>query len=276
MATTKMTPQTVTRIFPEAGHFILIKHKADRSDSSDPDEIYTSDAAIVDTINTKYALTTEDMNDGNSFDPAASHVTARDGTVDIVLNTFDMMLYAFLTGAKIETKESGSYISSPTGYTISTNGKVKLEGTLDANATFPVIVKCNGVAYEKVSSTPTAGQFSVDTDKSELTFNLSDAGKSVYVTCAYTTTSLTVATVDNKPQQYEYTAIITGKNCDKGETDELADYYIMDSVKVNGEVTMPQRGKSYSSWTVSLKLTSARPGKKAIEWGNATPSVKPA
>lgn len=103
----KKAYQTKTRIFKNAGYFVLTKRLADGTVSKNPEDIYTSDTAIVQSITTKYSTTSEKMENGNSFFPAAEHVTGVEATAEVVLNTFDPKLWEFAAGAKTATVENG-------------------------------------------------------------------------------------------------------------------------------------------------------------------------
>lgn len=272
---TKPAWSTKTRIFPNAGKLTLIKHTADGSDSTDPKDIYTSDRSIVESITTKFSTTSEDMNDGNAFDPAATHITDRNVEVAVVLNTYDPILYQFAASADVEHYSDEGYILKVgVEFTIDkTTGKVELP-TSKINADGVIVVRnADGTDYTKAKSTPTTGQYSVDADKATFTFADDDKGKVVIITAEYACDKLSVMSVESQPTQNSYTLIADGKNCDKDETDELADNFIIDTCKIKGDLQPPAKQKNYSSWTVTFALVKPRAGAKAFTM--KTGSVSP-
>ena len=98
MATPRTVMQQKSRVYNNPGNFSLIRHAADGTNSTDPeDNLIVTD--VIDSITMSYAVETEDRPDGNSLDPAETKITGRDATVTIVMNSMDVDLYSFVTGA---------------------------------------------------------------------------------------------------------------------------------------------------------------------------------
>ena len=261
---------TKTRIFPNAGRLTLITHEADGSDTKDPSKIYTSDMSIVDSITTKYSTTSEDMNDGNSFDPAATHITGRVVEVAIVMNTHDPELYRFATSAEQVTINEDAYITKiGEEYVIDKDGKVLLAAESINPDGICIVRDAAGADYEKVDADPEEGQYSVDAATATLTFNALDKGKAVIVTAEYAAEVLTTQSVESQPKQNVYKLIVDGKNTDKDEKDELADNFIVDACKIKGDIQPPARQKNYSSVTYTFGLVKPRAGAKAFTMATA-------
>lgn len=259
---------TKTRIFPNAGRLTLIKHNADGTDTTNLSEIYTSDRSIIDSITTKYSTTSEDMNDGNAFDPAATHITGRAVEVAVVMNTYDPILYAFVTSAETETVDNGYIFKAGEEFTIPSASPYTVELPVSAiNASGVCIVrKPDGTDYAAVTEgTPTTGQYSVDAATATFTFSAADKGKPVIISAEWACSKLTKTSVASQPKQNVYTLIADGKNCDKDENDELADNFKVDSVKIKGDIQPPARQKAYSKCTYTFALVKPRTGAKSFE-----------
>ena len=139
--------KTKTRIFKNAGYFVLTKRLADGTVSTNPEDIYTSDTAIVQSVTTRYSTSSEKMEDGNSFFPAAEHVTGVDAAAEIVLNTFDPKLWGFMSGATTKTAE-GYYRDTADQYIIPDDGIVKLNASALKPESLVLARKTDGSDFE--------------------------------------------------------------------------------------------------------------------------------
>lgn len=263
--------KTKTRIFPKAGFIMLIRILADGTASKDPSDIYTSDAAIIQSVTTKYAISSEKMEDGNSFFHAAEHATGVEATADVVFNTYDPMLWEFAAGAETTTTENGYYIDSAEEYVISTDGTVKINASE---------LKADGIVLARTAD---GSDFKIDTDftvdykTATLTFkDTSVAGTAIYVTCEKKSPIVTTSSIPAIPKMQSFKMILIGENCDKEETDSVADNFIISRVKVSGDIPQPPRQKNYASVTYSFGIGKPGVGEKAIDWKSAVKSERAA
>lgn len=272
--------KTKTRIFKNAGYFVLTKRLADGTVSTNPEDIYTSDTAIVQSVTTRYSTSSEKMEDGNSFFPAAEHVTGVDAAAEIVLNTFDPKLWAFMSGATTKTEE-GYYRDTADQYIIPNDGIVKLNASALKPESLVLARKTDGSDFEMLTASgeegagaPTAGQFTVDYETATLTFATEDKGTAILVTSYKKSNVVTTSSIDAIPTQSSFKLELIGENCDKNETDVVADNYVISVVKVSGDVSLPARQKAYNSLTVTFGIGTPATGEKAIDWVSAEKSVR--
>lgn len=272
--------KTKTRIFKNAGYFVLTKRLADGTVSTNPEDIYTSDTAIVQSVTTRYSTSSEKMEDGNSFFPAAEHVTGVDAAAEIVLNTFDPKLWEFMAGATTKTAE-GYYRDTADQYIIPDDGIVKLNASALKPESLVLARKTDGSDFEMLTAsgeegagTPTAGQFTVDYETATLTFAAEDKGTAILVTSYKKSNVVTTSSIDAIPTQSSFKLELIGENCDKNETDVVADNYVISVVKVSGDVSLPARQKAYNSLTVTFGIGTPATGEKAIDWVSAEKSVR--
>ena len=268
----KKAYKTKTRIFRNAGYFVLTKRLADGTESKNPEDIYTSDTAIVQSINTKYSTTSEKMENGNSFFPAAEHITGVDATAEIVLNTFDPKLWEFIAGAETDTVEDGYYRDTADQYIIPDDGIVKINASALKPDSLVLARKTDGedfIANE---------DFTVDYTTATLTFkdNKSVAGTAILVTCYKKSSVVTTSSISAIPKQNSFKLEVIGENCDKDETDVVADNYVISVVKVSGDISLPTRQKNYNSNTITFGIGTPAAGEKAIDWTSAVKSERTA
>lgn len=272
---------TNKRMFRNAGVITLIKQLADGRDSTDTDDIFTSDGGIVDSITMSFNKSTSTMNDGNSMYPAGTYTESISATVVPTLNTIDPKLWCFLTGASIVTSASAPFYRSGMDFTITQQGtdptytyEVDLGGALAAGTPVLVRLASTGVdfAVTTESTIPTNG-FKVDYDTGVLTFAAADVGKAVYVSCYYVAPDVVSYELPANPPNTVFKMIISGENYDVKETDKKWDNYIVDSVRVSGDIPLPARSKTHGNWAPTFNLEKPRPGAKAVSWQNADPIV---
>lgn len=268
---TKKAYKTKTRIFKNAGYFVLTKRLADGTESKNPADIYTSDTAIVQSINTKYSTTSEKMENGNSFFPAAEHITGVDALAEIVLNTFDPKLWEFIAGAETTTIEDGYYRDTADQYIIPKDGVVKINASALKPDSLVLARKTDGEDFIADED------FTIDYATAILTFkdkNLS--GTAILVTCYKKSDLVTTSSISAIPKQNSFKLEVIGENCDKDETDVVADNYVISVVKVSGDISLPTRQKNYNSNTITFGIGTPAAGEKAIDWTSAVKSERTA
>lgn len=269
MSKQKKAYKTKTRIFKNAGYFVLTKRLADGTESKNPEDIYTSDTAIVQSINTKYSTTSEKMENGNSFFPAAEHITGVDATAEIVLNTFDPKLWEFVAGAETKTTEDGYYRDTADQYIIPNDGVVKINASALKPDSLVLARKTDGEDFIADED------FTVDYATAILTFkDKSLSGTAILVTCYKKSDIVTTSSISAIPKQNSFKLEVIGENCDKDETDVVADNYVISVVKVSGDISLPTRQKNYNSNTITFGIGTPAAGEKAIDWTSAVKSER--
>lgn len=255
MSEIKPAYKTKTRIFKNAGYLVLTRRRADGTESKDPKDIYTSDTAIVQSISTKYSLSTEEMDDGNSFFSAASHVMKVDAVTEIVFNTLDPKLWAFETGAETVTVTNGYYRDTADQYIIPDDGVVKINASALKPDSLVLARRTNGEDFIM------GEDFKVDYEKAILTFSDAKtvAGTVIFITSYKQSITVTTSSISAIPKQGSYKMEIIGENCDKDETDAVADNYVVSNVKVSGDISQPIRQKAYNSFTSTFSIEKPAP-----------------
>lgn len=271
---TKKAYATKTRIFKNAGRIVLTKILADGTESKRPEDIYTSDKSIIQSVTTKYSISSEKMEDGNSFFAAAEHATGVDASADVVMNTFDPKLWEFVAGAVGSTTENGYYRDTADEYVIDENGTVKINASALLKDSVVLARKADGTDFVMVQTEPKEGEFSVDYDTATLTFNAADKGTGIYVTCYKKSALVTTSSIPAIPVMPTFKLELIGENYDMAEVDAVADNFIISRVKISGDIPQPPRQKNYASVTYSFGIGKPGVGENAIDWKSAVKSVR--
>lgn len=271
---TKKAYATKTRIFKNAGRIVLTKILADGTESKRPEDIYTSDKSIIQSVTTKYSISSEKMEDGNSFFAAAEHATGVDASADVVMNTFDPKLWEFVAGAVGSTTENGYYRDTADEYVIAEGGTVKLNASALLKDSVVLARKADGTDFIMVESEPSQGEFSVDYDTATLTFNVADVGTGIYVTSYKKSALVTTSSIPAIPVMPTFKLELIGENYDMAEVDAVADNFIISRVKISGDIPQPPRQKNYASVTYSFGIGKPGVGENAIDWKSAVKSVR--
>ena len=273
----KKAYKTKTRIFKRAGYIVLTKILADGTESKDPADIYTSDAAIIQSVTTKYATSSEKMEDGNSFFAAAEHATGVDASADVVFNTFDPKLWEFVAGAKSSTVENDYYRDTADQYKIPADGIVKLNASALKPESVVLARKADGTDFTMVKeSEPKQGEFTVDYATATLTFNKEDKDIGIYVTSYKKSAAVTTSSIPAIPVMPTFKLELIGENCDMTETDNVADNFVISRVKASGDIPQPPRQKNYASVTYTFGIGKPGVGENAIDWKSAVKSERSA
>lgn len=269
--------KTKTRIFPRAGYIVLTKILADGTESKNPADIYTSDAAIIQSVTTKYSVSTEKMDDGNSFFAAAEHPTGVDAAADVVFNTFDPKLWEFAAGAKSATVENEYYRDTADEYKIPEDGVVKINASALKPDSVVLARMADGTDFTMVKNAePKQGEFTVDYAAATLTFNKEDKNIGIYVTCYKKSALVTTASIPAVPKMAKFKLELIGENCDKDEVDNVADNFVISRVTLSGDIPQPPRQKNYGSVTYTFGIGKPGVGENAIDWKSAVKSERSA
>lgn len=263
MATT--TPQVCNLIFERAGVFMLRKRSADGTLSTNPADIYVSNRPIVKSITTTTGKESYDIETGNSIYPADTRATKVNGTVAVVLNSYDRQLHRFATGMLYEENtENASVKIVGAEYTVDTTGKVTLPYKVVANSEIFIKDYSTNMPIEKTETTATEGQFTFADNV--ITFHESMKGKKVTITYeaesnATSTDYLGATPVDNT---YEMTIFSEIANL-KGALGTQTETVVFDSVKFDGDISAPPKQLQAGDYTVNLKIVEAT-GDKVVKY----------
>lgn len=254
-------------IFERAGVFKLHKRNSDGKLSTNPNDIYVSNKPIVKSITTSTGKESYDIETGNSIYPADTRATKVNGTVAVVMNSYDRQLYRFATGMSYEENTENATISIVGEvYTVDAQaGTIKLPYKVAADSIIIVKDYDTNMPIEKADEATTAGTFTFDESTATLTFAEDDKGRRVTVSyeamCNATSTDYLGATpVDNTYEMTIYSDIAQLK----GALGTQKEAIIYDSVKFDGDVSAPPKQLQAGDFTINMKIVEAT-GDKVVK-----------
>lgn len=254
-------------IFERAGVFKLHKRNSDGKLSTNPNDIYVSNKPIVKSITTSTGKESYDIETGNSIYPADTRATKVNGTVAVVMNSYDRQLYRFATGMSYEENTENATISIVGEvYTVDAQaGTIKLPYKVAADSIIIVKDYDTNLPITKADEATTAGTFTFDESTATLTFADDDKGRRVTVSyeamCNATSTDYLGATpVDNTYEMTIYSDIAQLK----GALGTQKEAIIYDSVKFDGDVSAPPKQLQAGDFTINMKIVEAT-GDKVVK-----------
>lgn len=254
-------------IFERAGVFKLHKRNSDGKLSTNPNDIYVSNNPIVKSITTSTGKESYDIETGNSIYPADTRATKVNGTVAVVMNSYDRQLYRFATGMSYEENTENATISIVGEvYTVDAQaGTIKLPYKVAADSIIIVKDYDTNMPITKADEATTAGTFTFDESTATLTFADDDKGRRVTVSyeamCNATSTDYLGATpVDNTYEMTIYSDIAQLK----GALGTQKEAIIYDSVKFDGDVSAPPKQLQTGDFTINMKIVEAT-GDKVVK-----------
>ena len=138
--------------------------------------------AVINTITVTNSKTKTEIPDGNAFYPAGDRVTAISGTVAIEFSTVDPTIWAMCSGNEVVNTNNDTMLKIYDYDKIGEDNIIEFEDQYKTDG-FVQVIGSDGTAYEKVASSPAAGEFSIAyaDNKTTLTFAAADANKDVAV-----------------------------------------------------------------------------------------------
>lgn len=265
-------------IFERAGVFKLHKRNSDGKLSTNPNDVYVSNKPIVKSVTTSTGKESYDIETGNSIYPADTRATKVNGTVAVVMNSYDRQLYRFATGMSYEENTEDATISIVGEiYTVDTTaGTIKLPYKVATDTMIIVKDYDTNMPITLAEETASEGSYTFDESTSTLTFAEADKGRRVTVSyeaqCTATSTDYLGATpVDNTYEMTIYSDIAQLK----GALGTQKEAIIYDSVKFDGDVSAPPKQLQAGDFTINLKIVEAT-GDKVVKhtYVNADDLVK--
>lgn len=269
MATPRTVMQQKSRVYNNPGNFSLIRHAADGTNSTDPeDNLIVTD--VIDSITMSYAVETEDRPDGNSLDPAEMKITGRDATITIVMNSMDVDLYSFVTGAVKVIEENKPFYRSGDKQTVKKVGEsyqVELLGAIQPDSNVVVKYNNDNTPFTIVEAAPQKGEVSVDFDTGILTFNADDENAVITSAYYFLAPVKEERRIKAKPVIPAFQLNIVGVNTGLNEANPVLDNIIVDTAVVTGETSpLPREKGASTQQTITFKVTSPRGDNDPIVW----------
>lgn len=254
-------------VFKEAGKIMLVYYNPDGTLSRTPTNI-VSNIGKVASIAPSVTWNTSNLTDGNS--PWDMHFdTTQTGQIVVTMSEFQPKLYAALIGTKTEIKTNKILWAIDEEFTIEADATVTLAHTPKTDGAI-VVIGGDGTEFTKAETGPTAGQYTIATNK--LTFATEDVGKAVFVTYEWEASDVLNFGLPAKGSRPALHAVVSGL---VSSADGVTNYYtniFIDKCKATGDLASPQMGREPQPWNFTLQVLPPRPGIKPVDYDFA-PSV---
>lgn len=219
--------------------------------------------AVINTITVTNSKTKTEIADGNSFYPAGDRVTAISGTVAIDFSTVDPAIWAMCSGTEFATKEEDTMLKIYDYDAIPESGELKLEEKYKEGA-FVQVIGSDGTAYEKVEgeSAPEAGEFkiAVSGEKTTITFNTGDAGKSVAVTMM--TVAKTMSYSQGRKAMKYHKIVIDTEYSTLNDSEKLPVNIEISQASVSGDMVDALQKDPSATKTLTFNMYAPLPGEQ--------------
>lgn len=218
--------------------------------------------AKINTITITNSKTKTEIPDGNSFYPAGDRVTAISGTVAIDFSTVDPAIWAMCSGTEFVTTELDTMIKIYDYDKVGEDKKIEVDEEYKTDG-FIQVIGSDGVEYEKASgATPEAGEFAVTSSsgKTTLTFNEADANKSVAVTMAVTTKTMSYSQ-GRKAMKY-HKIIIDTEYSSLNDTEKIAVNVEVSQASVSGDMVDTLQKDPSATKTLTFNMYAPLPGEQ--------------
>lgn len=212
----------------------------------------------VESIETNFDLTTQNIADGNSLWPAGRIDTDFQPRAVVTLNSYDPKLHADLMGGRY-AKSASSTMTKIVKATISApDYKVTLDETPLTDSV--VVYDADSSPFTPVSASPSAGKFAVS--GSAITFNSADVGEEVIIAIDYTAPSASKVEIDENVNPPTFQLILCDVAQDEAGTKSYDVTMIFDKVRPSGNIRPPVAQKNPSNWQVTFDVLRPRAGQK--------------
>lgn len=261
--------QPINIIFEKAGTIMLRKRAASGVLSTNADDIYVANEAIIKSIKGSMSKEMTDIETGNSIYPADKRPKKVTGKFDITMNAFDRQLHRFATGAtKIDTTADATFPLIGIEYIVPSQSPYEITLPYAVSSIMAIKDYENGIGLTATASagTPAAGEYDFTTASNKIAFNADMAGKKITISYIAKATETSSDVIAASPVDNTYELIIMGDCTNlKGASGSQASAVIFDSVKFTGDITPPERTNQHGDWSVSMEIVKPF-SDKAIEY----------
>lgn len=240
------------------GNVMFVPIKADKTEDF---ANAVRNTAKINTITITNSKTKTEIPDGNSFYPAGDRVTAIAGTVAIEFSTIDPTIWALSSGTSVVNTTGDTMLKIYEYEKIGEDNKIEIDDAYKTDA-FVQVIGADGTVYEKVISSPSAGEFSIAVSDgvTTLTFNSADAKKSVAVSMTITTDTMSYS--QGRKAMKNYKIIIDTDMSLLDNSTDLAVNYIISQASISGDMVDSLQKDPSATKTLTYNMYAPLPGEQ--------------
>ena len=220
--------------------------------------------AVINTITVTNSKTKTEIPDGNAFYPAGDRVTAISGTVAIEFSTVDPTIWAMCSGTELTNNQTDTMIKIYDYEKIGEDNKIELTEQYKTDG-FIQVVGADGTVYEKVTSAPNTGEFSIayENNKTTLTFAAVDKEKSVAITMDIVASTESYSQ-GRKAMKY-HKIIIDTEYSTLNDSEKLPVNIIISQASVSGDMVDALQKDPSATKTLTFNMYAPLPGEQPYE-----------
>ena len=217
--------------------------------------------AKINTITITNSKTKTDIQDGNSFYPAGDRVTAITGTVAVEFTTVDPDIWAMCSGTEFVNKSADTMIKMYEYEKIGEDNTIVCDEAYKTNG-FVQVIGADGTVFEKVTSAPSTGEFSVTVSGGETTFTFAaaDANKSVMISMAVTVNTMSYSQ-GRKAMKY-HKIIVDTEFSTLSDSDKIPVNFEISQASVSGDMVDALQKDPSATKTLTFNMYAPLPGEE--------------
>lgn len=218
-------------------------------------------SAKINTITVTNSKTKTEIPDGNAFYSAGDRVTAIAGTVAIEFSTVDPAIWAMCSGTEFVNTAEDTMIKMYEYEKIGEDNTITCSEAYKSGG-FVQVVGADGTIYEKVNSSPSAGEFSVAAANGETTFTFAaaDATKSVMISMAVVVSTMSYSQ-GRRAMKY-HKIIIDTEYSTLNDTDKIPVNFEISQASVSGDMVDALQKDPSATKTLTFNMYAPLPGEE--------------
>lgn len=220
--------------------------------------------AVINTITVTNSKTKTEIPDGNAFYPAGDRVTAISGTVAIEFSTVDPTIWAMCSGNEVVNTNNDTMLKI---YDYDKIGEDNIIEFADQYKTdgFVQVIGSDGTAYEKVASSPAAGEFSIAyaDNKTTLTFAAADANKDVAVSMMVVAKTMSYS--QGRKAMKNYKIVIDTEYSTLNDTEKIPVNVEVSQASVSGDMVDALQKDPSATKTLTFNMYAPLPGEQPYQ-----------
>jgi len=217
--------------------------------------------AKINTITVTNSKTKTEIQDGNAFYPAGDRVTAISGTVAVEFSTVDPAIWAMCSGTEFVNTANDTMIKMYEYEKIGEDNVITHDDSYKTDG-FVQVVGADGTVFEKVTETPSAGEYSVAVAQGVTTFTFAaaDANKSVMISMAITASTMSYSQ-GRRAMKY-HKIIIDTEFSTLNDSDKIPVNFEISQASVSGDMVDALQKDPSATKTLTFNMYAPLPGEE--------------
>lgn len=218
-------------------------------------------SAKINTITITNSKTKTEIPDGNAFYPAGDRTTAITGTAAIEFSTVDPAIWAMCSGTEFVNTNSDTMFKMYEYDKIGEDNIIVCNEAYKTNG-FVQVIGSDGTVYEKVGSSPSAGEFAVSVSGGETTFTFAstDANKSVMISMEIVANTMSYSQ-GRKSMKY-HKIIVDTEFSTLNDSEKIPVNFIISQASISGDVVDSLQKDPSATKTLTFNMYAPLPGEE--------------